>query len=328
MAVSVVVAVGDVADPLVDAIKRAAAEGQGRPGHRPGRRDGPAHHARAPRQGRRRTSTGAASRARRSSPTAARPTPERRRLLPRRLAARRRDARDGRLPRRDLRAGARRSCAPTPTTRRSQLVNDNPYGNGVAIFTRDGGAARQFQFDVEGRHGRHQRADPGAGRLLLVRRLEGVALRRLAHLRAGGRSTSTRAARSSRPAGPTRPRARSTSASRRRASNQHSPAAPARRNRHVRCLAPATATRDASFVMRARRLGGDEERSAQPGPVERVRAESGLDRVLEDVLGGVLELRVALDSLGRESSLEEMARALVTFVEPLGVDAVQPVHSG
>ncbi|HET6683807.1 MAG TPA: CoA-acylating methylmalonate-semialdehyde dehydrogenase [Gaiella sp.] len=29
------------------------------------------------------------------------------------------------------------------------LVNDNPYGNGVALFTRDGGAARQFQFDVE-----------------------------------------------------------------------------------------------------------------------------------------------------------------------------------
>ncbi len=30
-----------------------------------------------------------------------------------------------------------------------KLVNDNPYGNGVAIFTRDGGAARQFQFEVE-----------------------------------------------------------------------------------------------------------------------------------------------------------------------------------
>src|SRR6185312_3947839 len=28
------------------------------------------------------------------------------------------------------------------------MVNDNPYGNGVAIFTRDGGAARRFQFDV------------------------------------------------------------------------------------------------------------------------------------------------------------------------------------
>jgi malonate-semialdehyde dehydrogenase (acetylating) / methylmalonate-semialdehyde dehydrogenase len=29
-----------------------------------------------------------------------------------------------------------------------QMINDNPYGNGTAIFTRDGGAARQFQFDV------------------------------------------------------------------------------------------------------------------------------------------------------------------------------------
>jgi malonate-semialdehyde dehydrogenase (acetylating)/methylmalonate-semialdehyde dehydrogenase len=29
-----------------------------------------------------------------------------------------------------------------------KLVNENPYGNGVALFTRDGGVARQFQFDV------------------------------------------------------------------------------------------------------------------------------------------------------------------------------------
>jgi len=29
------------------------------------------------------------------------------------------------------------------------LVNENPYGNGVALFTRDGGVARQFQFDVK-----------------------------------------------------------------------------------------------------------------------------------------------------------------------------------
>jgi len=28
------------------------------------------------------------------------------------------------------------------------LVNSNPYGNGTAIFTRDGGAARRFQYDV------------------------------------------------------------------------------------------------------------------------------------------------------------------------------------
>jgi malonate-semialdehyde dehydrogenase (acetylating)/methylmalonate-semialdehyde dehydrogenase len=29
-----------------------------------------------------------------------------------------------------------------------RLVNENPYGNGVALFTRDGGVSRQFQFDV------------------------------------------------------------------------------------------------------------------------------------------------------------------------------------
>ena len=29
------------------------------------------------------------------------------------------------------------------------LINANPYGNGTAIFTRDGGAAREFQFGVE-----------------------------------------------------------------------------------------------------------------------------------------------------------------------------------
>jgi malonate-semialdehyde dehydrogenase (acetylating)/methylmalonate-semialdehyde dehydrogenase len=29
-----------------------------------------------------------------------------------------------------------------------ELIDRNPWGNGAAIFTRDGGAARQFQFDV------------------------------------------------------------------------------------------------------------------------------------------------------------------------------------
>ena len=29
------------------------------------------------------------------------------------------------------------------------LINSHRYANGTAIFTRDGGAARQFQFDVE-----------------------------------------------------------------------------------------------------------------------------------------------------------------------------------
>jgi malonate-semialdehyde dehydrogenase (acetylating)/methylmalonate-semialdehyde dehydrogenase len=30
-----------------------------------------------------------------------------------------------------------------------KIIHGNPFGNGTAIFTRDGGAARQFQFDVE-----------------------------------------------------------------------------------------------------------------------------------------------------------------------------------
>jgi malonate-semialdehyde dehydrogenase (acetylating) / methylmalonate-semialdehyde dehydrogenase len=30
-----------------------------------------------------------------------------------------------------------------------RLVNESPYGNGTALFTRDGGAARQFQFEVQ-----------------------------------------------------------------------------------------------------------------------------------------------------------------------------------
>ncbi|MGZ4359425.1 MAG: aldehyde dehydrogenase family protein, partial [Gaiellaceae bacterium] len=30
-----------------------------------------------------------------------------------------------------------------------RLVNENPWGNGTAIFTRDGGVARQFQFECQ-----------------------------------------------------------------------------------------------------------------------------------------------------------------------------------
>jgi malonate-semialdehyde dehydrogenase (acetylating)/methylmalonate-semialdehyde dehydrogenase len=30
-----------------------------------------------------------------------------------------------------------------------KLIHDNPYANGTAIFTRDGGAARQFQFEID-----------------------------------------------------------------------------------------------------------------------------------------------------------------------------------
>ena len=94
------------------------------------------------------------------------------------------------------------------------LVNDNPYGNGVAIFTRDGGAARQFQFDVNVGMVGVNVPIPVPVVVLLVRRLEGVALRRPRTCTARTASTSTRGRRSSRRAGPTRAPAASTSDSR------------------------------------------------------------------------------------------------------------------
>jgi hypothetical protein len=43
-------------------------------------------------------------------------------------------------------------CSPSPASRLRRgldLINANQFGNGTAIFTRDGGAARQFEFDVQ-----------------------------------------------------------------------------------------------------------------------------------------------------------------------------------
>ena len=112
-------------------------------------------------------------------------------------AARRRHAGHGGLRRRDLRAGPVGDPGRQSYDEGLELINANPYGNGTAIFTRDGGAARQFQFDVDGRHGRHQRADPGAGQLLQLRRLEGQPVRRHPHVRPRGRQLLHPRARSS-----------------------------------------------------------------------------------------------------------------------------------
>ena len=148
MAVSMVVAVGGVADELVAAIKAADPEGEGRRRARAGRRDGAARDARAPRPGRlvRRARARRGRDRRRRRP---RERTGRGRLLPRAVADRQRQAR--RWTTTATRSSARCSAsrASTPTTRRSRLVNENPYGNGTAIFTRDGGVARQFQFDVQ-----------------------------------------------------------------------------------------------------------------------------------------------------------------------------------
>jgi malonate-semialdehyde dehydrogenase (acetylating) / methylmalonate-semialdehyde dehydrogenase len=52
------------------------------------------------------------------------------------------------LHRRDLRPGAL-GRAGAVLRRGLALINDHPYGNGTAIFTNDGGAARRFQNEVE-----------------------------------------------------------------------------------------------------------------------------------------------------------------------------------
>ena len=111
----------------------------------------------------------------------------RERLLHRRLAVRRRHHRHDDLEGGDLRPGA----------------VGRPGGE-LCRGGRDGGEARvrQRRGDLHprrrrrprlrprgrGRHGRGQRADPGADGVPLLRRLEGVAVRRPPHARAGGRA--------------------------------------------------------------------------------------------------------------------------------------------
>ena len=65
------------------------------------------------------------------------------------------------------------------------LVNGHKYANGTAIFTTDGGAARRFKLEVDVPDDRGQRADPGPGRLPLLRRGQGVGPRRPGHARRG-----------------------------------------------------------------------------------------------------------------------------------------------
>ena len=66
-----------------------------------------------------------------------------------------------------------------------RLPTEHEYGNGAAIFTRDGDTARDFVSKVGAGDGRRQRADSGAARLPHLRRLEAVRLRRSQPARTG-----------------------------------------------------------------------------------------------------------------------------------------------
>ena len=188
MAVSVVVAVGDVGDPLVAAIKERLPKIQVGPGSDPASEMGPLvtreHRdkvAGVPRQGRR-------GRARPWSTDGR----ERRRSR----------ATDGFF----LGVSLIDNVTPEMESYRNEIFGPVLEVMRVATYedavqARQRQPVRQRDGDLHARrrrraavpvrgaggHGRHQRAHPRAGRVLQLRRLEGLALRRPAHVRAGGR---------------------------------------------------------------------------------------------------------------------------------------------
>lgn len=68
-----------------------------------------------------------------------------------------------------------------------RIMNENPYGNGTAIFTRDGGAA-SVSIRCRVGHGRYQRSYPGSDCVLQFRRLEIIFVWRSSHVRSGRRT--------------------------------------------------------------------------------------------------------------------------------------------
>ena len=146
MAISVVLAVDTIADELVAKIAERIPSVKVGPGNEPDNEMGPLitgeHRDKVRGYVDGRGGRGRDGRRRRPRRRAGRG------LLPQPDAARQRHA--GAWPATTTRSSARccRSSGSTAYDEGLELINDNPYGNGTAIFTRDGGAARQFQFDV------------------------------------------------------------------------------------------------------------------------------------------------------------------------------------
>ena len=112
----------------------------------------------------------------------------RERLLPRRLPVRPREAGHAHLQGGDLRPGALGRARATTSTSAIGLVNDHEYGNGTAIFTRDGDAARDFANNVKiGMVGINVPI-PVPMAYPQLRRLEALAVRRPPHARPGRRA--------------------------------------------------------------------------------------------------------------------------------------------
>jgi malonate-semialdehyde dehydrogenase (acetylating)/methylmalonate-semialdehyde dehydrogenase len=148
MAISVIVAVGSAAEPLIDAIKERMAKIKIGPGLEEGNEMGPL----ITREHRDRVAsyldTAAAEGARvtvdgRKQPVSQKPGFF---LAPSLID----QVKPGMRCYDDEIFGPVLSVVRTDTYEQALgIIQGNPFGNGTAIFTRDGGAARQFQFDVE-----------------------------------------------------------------------------------------------------------------------------------------------------------------------------------
>ena len=147
MAISVIVAVGAVADPLIDAIKQRIAAIKVGPGAEEGSEMGPL----ITKEHRDKVAgyvTGAAAEGATAVVDGSRnPTQSNGFFVAPSLLD---NVRPGMRCYDDEIFGPVLNVVRTQTYEEAlKIIHDNPYGNGTAIFTRDGGAARQFQFDVE-----------------------------------------------------------------------------------------------------------------------------------------------------------------------------------
>ncbi len=148
MAISIVLAVGNVADPLIEAIRERVARIKVGPGSEPQNEMGPlitrehrdrvaAHLDTAVQEGATLTIDGRLDPAMNSNGFFLGPS-----LID--------NAKPGMHCYDQEIFGPVLSVVRVPTYAEGlRLINENPFGNGTAIFTQNGGAARQFQFDVE-----------------------------------------------------------------------------------------------------------------------------------------------------------------------------------
>jgi malonate-semialdehyde dehydrogenase (acetylating)/methylmalonate-semialdehyde dehydrogenase len=148
MAISVVLAVGDVADPLIEAIRDRVARIKVGPGSEPASEMGPlisrehrdrvaGHLDKAVEEGATLSIDGRLDPAAQTSGFFLGPS-----LID--------NAKPGMRCYDTEIFGPVLSVVRVPTYAEGlRLINENPYGNGTAIFTQNGGAARQFQFDAE-----------------------------------------------------------------------------------------------------------------------------------------------------------------------------------